>query len=48
DGGRIRLRNEEWSARLDGDVTDAPIEQGTQVYVTRIDGATALVFPIGE
>lgn len=48
DGGRIRLRNEEWSARLDTDVTDVQIDAGTRVYVTRIDGATAVVFPIGE
>lgn len=48
EGGRIRLRNEEWSARLDTDVTDVQIDAGTRVYVTRIDGATAVVFPIGE
>jgi membrane protein implicated in regulation of membrane protease activity len=48
EGGRIRLRNEEWSARLDTDVTDIQVDAGTRVYVTRIDGATAVVFPIGE
>lgn len=48
EGGRIRLRNEEWSARLDTDVTDVQIDAGMRVYVTRIDGATAVVFPIGE
>lgn len=48
EGGRIRLRNEEWSARLDTDVTDVQIDAGTRVYVTRIDGATAVVFPLGE
>lgn len=48
EGGRIRLRNEEWSARLDTDVTDIQVDVGTRVYVTRIDGATAVVFPIGE
>jgi len=48
EGGRIRLRNEEWSARLDTDVTVFQVDVGTRVYVTRIDGATAVVFPIGE
>lgn len=44
--GRIRLRGEVWSARLDEDVTSEPIAQGSDVVVTRIDGATALVHPI--
>lgn len=44
--GRISLRGEIWSARLDLDVTAVPIEAGTSVLVTRIDGATALVYPI--
>jgi membrane protein implicated in regulation of membrane protease activity len=44
--GRISLRGEIWSARLDVDVTSVPIDPGTEVLVTRIDGATALVYPI--
>jgi membrane protein implicated in regulation of membrane protease activity len=46
DDGRITLRGEVWSARLDPDVTSVPVAIGTQVVVTRIDGATALVHPI--
>jgi len=44
--GRIRLRGEVWSARLDEDVTSDPIADGVDVVVTRIDGATALVYPV--
>ena len=46
DDGRITLRGEIWSARLDPDVTSEPVDTGTPVIVTRIDGATALVYPI--
>jgi len=46
DDGRITLRGEVWSARLDPDVTSVPVPDGTRVVVTRIDGATALVHPI--
>lgn len=46
DDGRISLRGEIWSARLDPDVTTVPVPTGTNVVVTRIDGATALVHPI--
>ena len=46
DDGRITLRGEIWSARLDPDVTSVPVPTGTPVVVTRIDGATALVHPI--
>lgn len=46
--GRIRLRGEEWSARLDRDVTSEPVPAGQLLVVTRIDGATALVHPIDE
>jgi len=46
DDGRITLRGEIWSARLDPDVTSTPVPSGTPVVVTRIDGATALVHPI--
>ncbi len=48
DHGRMRLRGEEWSARLDPDVTSEPVPTGTLLVVTRIDGATALVHPIDE
>jgi len=44
--GRIRLRGEIWSARLDEDVTSEPVSDGADVIVTRIDGATALVYPV--
>lgn len=44
--GRIRLRGEIWSARLDVDVTSEPVPAGVDVVVTRIDGATALVYPV--
>lgn len=44
--GRITLRGEVWSARLDVDVTSVPVEPGMDVLVSRIDGATALVYPI--
>jgi len=46
DDGRMKLRGEEWSARLDPDVTSIPVPGGTRLVVTRIDGATALVHPI--
>lgn len=44
--GRINLRGEVWSARLDPDVTTEPVPDGHEVLVTRIDGATALVYPV--
>ena len=44
--GRMKLRGEEWSARLDPDITDEAVPTGTRLVVTRIDGATALVHPI--
>ena len=46
DDGRITLKGEVWSARLDLDVTSEAVEDGTEVVVTRIDGATALVYPV--
>jgi len=46
DSGRMNLRGEVWSARLDPDVTSVPVPEGTPLTVTRIDGATALVHPI--
>lgn len=44
--GRISLKGEIWSARLDLDVTSDPVPDGADVVVTRIDGATALVYPV--
>ncbi len=44
--GRITLKGEVWSARLDPDVTSVPVPDGHDVVVTRIDGATALVYPV--
>jgi membrane protein implicated in regulation of membrane protease activity len=44
--GRMKLRGEEWSARLDPDITEEEVPTGTRLVVTRIDGATALVHPI--
>lgn len=46
DSGRMDLRGEVWSARLDPDVTSEAVPEGTPLTVTRIDGATALVYPI--
>lgn len=46
--GRMRIRGEEWTARLDPEVTAEPVPAGTLLVVTRIDGATALVHPIDE
>lgn len=46
DDGRISLKGEIWSARLDLDVTSDPVPDGSDVVVTRIDGATALVYPV--
>jgi membrane protein implicated in regulation of membrane protease activity len=46
DDGRISLKGEIWSARLDLDVTSEPVPDGSDVMVTRIDGATALVYPV--
>jgi membrane protein implicated in regulation of membrane protease activity len=46
DDGRISLKGEIWSARLDLDVTSDPVPDGADVMVTRIDGATALVYPV--
>lgn len=48
DSGLMSLRGETWSARLDLSVTSIPVAMGTPLVVTRIDGATALVYPIDE
>ncbi|MET0767291.1 MAG: NfeD family protein [Aeromicrobium sp.] len=41
--GRIQLRGELWSARTVGG--DVVVDTGTEVLVTQIDGATAVVAP---
>jgi membrane protein implicated in regulation of membrane protease activity len=42
----MKWRGEEWTARLDPDITSDAVPTGTRLVVTRIDGATALVHPI--
>ena len=45
-GGSIKLAGELWTARpFDGTSTIAP---GSRVEVMEIDGATAVVYPVGE
>ncbi|QAY62432.1 NfeD family protein [Xylanimonas allomyrinae] len=48
-GGRIKLVGEVWTARLDDDgLPGSPVlAVGTEVEVVRIDGATAVVAPVG-
>jgi membrane protein implicated in regulation of membrane protease activity len=41
-GGRVRIGGEEWSAR--SYMADDVFEEGTQVEVAQIEGATALVY----
>jgi len=43
-GGRVQLAGELWSARA---LTDAAFDTGTEVLVTQIDGATAVVTSSG-
>ena len=43
EGGRVKLAGEVWSARVDAAQTIPP---GTEVRVSRIDGATAVVAPV--
>lgn len=45
-GGQIKLKGEVWSARTDPDISTEPISPNSRVSVSRIDGATALVFPL--
>jgi membrane protein implicated in regulation of membrane protease activity len=45
-GGSIRLGGELWTARPYDDVST--ILPGTRVEVMSIDGATAVVYPVGE
>jgi membrane protein implicated in regulation of membrane protease activity len=42
--GQVKLAGETWTARAVG--ADGPLEIGSVVYVTRIDGATAVVSPL--
>ena len=44
--GQVKLKGETWSARLDPDLAFEPIEPNSRVCVSRIDGATALIFPL--
>ena len=44
DGGRAKIGGEVWTARTTG----ARVSSGAPVRVARIDGATAVVEPIGE
>ncbi len=43
EGGRVKLNGEVWSAR---GTAALPIPPGTEVRVSRIDGATAVVAPV--
>ena len=43
EGGRVKLNGEVWSARADA---ESAIPPGTEVRVSRIDGATAVVAPV--
>ena len=45
-GGSIKLNGELWTARPYDEVSNYP--PGTRVEVMSIDGATAVVYPIGE
>ena len=45
-GGSIRLNGELWTARPYDEVST--IEPGTRVEVMSIDGATAVVYPVGD
>jgi membrane protein implicated in regulation of membrane protease activity len=44
--GQVKLKGETWSARLDPDLTFDPIGPNVRVSISRIDGATALIFPL--
>lgn len=44
--GQVKLKGEIWSARLDPDLAFEPIAANARVSVSRIDGATALIFPL--
>jgi membrane protein implicated in regulation of membrane protease activity len=47
--GRVKLEGEQWRAQLDNAPLDAqPLEPGQNARVTRIDGVTAYVVPLGE
>jgi membrane protein implicated in regulation of membrane protease activity len=44
--GQVKLKGETWSARLDPDLAFDPIGPNARVSISRIDGATALIFPL--
>jgi len=44
--GQVKLKGETWSARLDPDLAFDPIGPNVRVSISRIDGATALIFPL--
>lgn len=44
--GQVKLRGETWSARLDPDLAYEPVQANSRVSISRIDGATALIFPL--
>ncbi len=44
--GQVKLKGETWSARLDPDLAFDPIKPNVRVSISRIDGATALIFPL--
>jgi membrane protein implicated in regulation of membrane protease activity len=44
--GQVKLKGETWSARLDPDLALDPIGPNVRVSISRIDGATALIFPL--
>ncbi|MET4705707.1 membrane protein implicated in regulation of membrane protease activity [Frigoribacterium sp. UYMn621] len=44
--GHVKLANgETWTARLSQATTDRPVDAGERVFVTAIEGATAIVVP---
>ena len=45
-GGRVKLRGEVWSARIEEGAQN--IHEGADVVVVKIDGATAIVAPVKE
>ena len=44
--GQVKLKGETWSARLDPELAFDPIGPDVRVSISRIDGATALIFPL--
>ncbi|HXH35028.1 MAG TPA: NfeD family protein [Plantibacter sp.] len=45
--GQVKLSNgETWTARIAQDSLEAPLEPGTPIVLTIVDGATAIVVPV--